>query len=151
MFDQLFTSSRTLERYSRSPLLEERLRYLEPANRFVADALEAEWNLKLRALADAQQDYQQRRAADRLIIDDPERQRILALATDFPAVWRDPNTPHPERKRMLALLIEDVTPKSPWLSGSAAAPPQHYPFLARSPLNSCEPLMKTCASTLISC
>jgi integrase/recombinase XerD len=28
MFDQLFTSSRTLERYSRSPLLEERLRYL---------------------------------------------------------------------------------------------------------------------------
>jgi len=28
MFDQLFTSSRTVERYSNSPLLEERLRYL---------------------------------------------------------------------------------------------------------------------------
>src|SRR5881397_4185706 len=85
------------------------LRTFDPANRLVADALEADWNLKLRALADAQQEYQQRRATDRLIIDEQERQRILALATDFPAVWRDPNTPHRERKRMLALLIEDVT------------------------------------------
>src|SRR5438552_16662280 len=83
--------------------------HVDPANRLVADALEADWNLKLRALADAQQEYQQRRAADRLIIDDQQRQRILALATDFPAVWRDPHTPHRERKRMLALLIEDVT------------------------------------------
>jgi len=87
----------------------QRYMHVDAANRLVADSLEADWNLKLRALADAQQEYQQRRAVDRLIIDDQERQRILALATDFPAVWRDPNTPHRERKRMLALLIEDVT------------------------------------------
>ncbi len=88
-----------------------RQRYMrvDPANRLVADSLEADWNFKLRALADAQEDYQRRRAADRLIVDEQERQRILALATDFPAVWRDPNTPQRERKRMLALLIEDVT------------------------------------------
>jgi DNA invertase Pin-like site-specific DNA recombinase len=88
-----------------------RQRYMrvDPANRLVADSLEADWNLKLRALADAQEDYQRRRAADRLIVDEQERQRILALATDFPAVWRDPQTPQRERKRMLALLIEDVT------------------------------------------
>ena len=42
-------------------------------------------------------------------LDEPQRQRIMALATDFPTVWRDPNTPQRERKRMLALLIEDVT------------------------------------------
>jgi len=87
----------------------QRYMHVDSANRLVADALEADWNLKLRALADAQQDYQQRRAADRLVVDEQERQRILALAMDFPAVWRDPNTPHRERKRMLALLIEDVT------------------------------------------
>jgi hypothetical protein len=86
-----------------------RYMHVDPANRLVADVLEADWNLKLSALTDAQQDYQQQRAADQLIIDDQERQRILALATDFPAVWRDPNTPQRERKRMLALLIEDVT------------------------------------------
>src|SRR5439155_15035192 len=61
------------------------------------------------ALAEAQEDYQRRRATDRLVVDEQERQRILALATDFPAVWRDPKTPQRERKRMLALLIEDVT------------------------------------------
>ena len=87
----------------------QRFMRVDPANRLVADSLETDWNLKLRALTDAQEDYQRRRAADRLIVDEQERQRILALATDFPAVWRDPQTPQRERKRMLALLIEDVT------------------------------------------
>ena len=88
-----------------------RHRYMQvdPANRLVADALEADWNAKLRALGDAQQEYERQRKADRLTIDDDERQRILALATDFPAVWRNPKTPQRERKRMLGLLIEDVT------------------------------------------
>src|SRR5437867_3372696 len=81
----------------------------DPANRLVADALEADWNVKLRALAEAQEEYQRRRAADRLVVDDAEPQRILALATDFPATWNDPHTPQRERKRMLGLLIEDVT------------------------------------------
>ena len=45
----------------------------------------------------------------RLAHREAERQRILALAADFPSVWRDPKTPQRERKRMLALLIEDVT------------------------------------------
>jgi len=88
-----------------------RQRYMQvdPANRLVADALEADWNLRLRALAEAQEEYQRRRTADRLVVDDAEQQRILALATDFPAIWNNPHTPQRERKRMLGLLIEDVT------------------------------------------
>jgi len=88
-----------------------RHRYMQvdPANRLVASSLEAEWNVKLRALGEAEEDYQRQRAADRLVVDEQERQRILALASDFPAVWRDPNTAQRERKRMLALVIEDVT------------------------------------------
>ena len=88
-----------------------RHRYLQvdPANRLVADSLEADWNAKLRALGAAQEDYQRRRTADRLAVNENERQRIFSLATDFPAAWRDPNTPQRERKRMLGLLIEDVT------------------------------------------
>jgi nicotinic acid mononucleotide adenylyltransferase len=82
---------------------------VDPANRLVAHVLEADWNARLRALAGAQEEYQHRRAAGRLVVDDAERQRILALATDFPAIWNDPNTPQRERKRMLGLLIEDVT------------------------------------------
>jgi hypothetical protein len=88
-----------------------RQRYMQvdPANRLVADSLEADWNAKLRDLAEAQECYERQRTADRLSVDEGERQRILALAADFPSVWRDPKTPQRERKRMLALLIEDVT------------------------------------------
>jgi len=88
-----------------------RQRYMQvdPANRLVASTLEADWNVKLHGLAEAEEDYQRQRAADRLVVDAPERERILHLATDFPAVWHDPNTAPRERKRMLALLIEDVT------------------------------------------
>ena len=88
-----------------------RYRYLQvdPANRLVADSLEADWNARLRALAQAQEEYQRQRASDRLAPDDADRTRILALAADVPAVWRDPTTPHRERKRMLALLVEDIT------------------------------------------
>jgi hypothetical protein len=82
---------------------------VDPANRLVAETLEADWNARLRALAGAQEEYQRQRTADRLAVDEDEQRRILALAADFPAVWRDPNTPPRERKRMLALLIEDVT------------------------------------------
>lgn len=87
----------------------QRYMHVDPANRLVADSLEADWNLKLRALAEAEDDYQRQRAQDRLIVNEQERQRILALVTDFPALWRDPNTPQCERKRMLALLLDDVT------------------------------------------
>ena len=82
---------------------------VDPANRLVADSLEADWNGALRALAEAQAEYQRQRTADRATVDPEHRARILALAVDFPAVWRDPNTPQRERKRMLALLVEDVT------------------------------------------
>lgn len=63
-----------------------RQRYMQvdPANRLVADSLEADWNAKLRDLAEAQQSYERQRTADRLSVDEGERQRILALAADFP-------------------------------------------------------------------
>ncbi len=33
----------------------------------------------------------------------------MALATDFPRLWNDPSTANRERKRMVRLLIEDIT------------------------------------------
>ena len=88
-----------------------RHRYMQvdPDNRLVADALEAEWNAKLRTLEDAQQRYEQRRAAARTALDEQHRAKIMALATDFARLWSDPNTADRERKRMARLLIEDVT------------------------------------------
>ena len=88
-----------------------RLRYMSarPDNRMVVDILEAEWNHKLRALDEARRDYERRCAEDRRNLEDGQRERILALATDFPRLWRDPATPDRQRKRMVHLMIEDVT------------------------------------------
>ena len=88
-----------------------RHRYMQvdPMNRLVADSLEADWNARLRALRDTQEEYQRQRTTALLALDAEQRKRILALATDFPSAWRDPKTPPRERKRMLALLVEDVT------------------------------------------
>ncbi len=86
-------------------------RYLrvDPDNRLVAASLEADWNLKLRALQTAQEHCEQQRDNDQRVLDQRQQRAIRALASDFPRLWRDPNTPNRERKRLLRLLIEDVT------------------------------------------
>ena len=88
-----------------------RRRYLkvDPDNRLVADALEADWNDRLRQIGTLQQSHDAQRQADTQTLDARARERITALARDFPRVWNDPRTAAVERKRMLALLIEDVT------------------------------------------
>jgi len=90
-------------------LARERFLQVDPKNRLVADALEADWNEKLRGLTEAQGQYERQRQADRAVLDQEGRSRILALTTDFPKLWEDPKTPERERKRMARLLIEDVT------------------------------------------
>lgn len=90
-------------------LAERRYRRVDPDHRLVADALEADWNAKLRALADAQRSYEEESSEDAGALDAERRSQILALATDFPRLWKDPATPARERKRMARLLLEDVT------------------------------------------
>jgi len=86
-------------------------RYLrvDPDNRLVAESLEAEWNQKLRALTSAQDDCENRRSTEGCLLDNDQRQQILALATDFPRLWREPAVSHRERKRMIRLLLDDIT------------------------------------------
>ena len=88
-----------------------RRRYMnvDPTNRLVADSLEAEWNDKLRILAEAQTQYEQQTQKQRLLIDSQTREQLLSLASDFPRIWNDPSVEPRERKRILRLLIEDVT------------------------------------------
>jgi DNA invertase Pin-like site-specific DNA recombinase len=86
-------------------------RYLrvDPDNRLVADSLEADWNQKLRALAGAQEEYERQRQTECALLDEQKRAEVLALATDFPRLWRDSSTSDRERKRMVRLLLSDVT------------------------------------------
>lgn len=88
-----------------------RRRYVkvDPDNRLVADALEAEWNDRLRQLDALQREHERQQQADQTLLDEPSRKHIVDLAQDFPRVWNDRRTSALQRKKMLALLIEDVT------------------------------------------
>lgn len=87
-----------------------RRRYLrvDPDHRLVAAALEAQWNQALRAVTAAQEVYEQQRQADGPVTDQ-ERTALLQVVTDFPQLWHHPQTPDRERKRMVRLLIDDIT------------------------------------------
>lgn len=86
-----------------------RYMHVDPANRLVADSLEGEWNDKLRQLAEAQDDYERKRQSDQRVLSESQKEKLFSLPQDLPAIWNDLNTPHRERKRIVGLMIEDVT------------------------------------------
>jgi DNA invertase Pin-like site-specific DNA recombinase len=88
-----------------------RRRYMQvdPENRLVADQLEGEWNEKLKAHKEALEALKEQRDTQAQALNSEQRARVLALAKDFPRLWNDPRTPNRERKRMVRLLLEDVT------------------------------------------
>jgi len=90
-----------------------RVRFMrvDPNNRLVADTLEGLWNDKLRLLEEAKKDCERKHQADQQTVTEEQKQQILALTQDFPKLWKDPKTSHRDRKRMVRLLVEDVTLK----------------------------------------
>lgn len=90
-------------------LAERRYLQVDPANRLVADVLEGEWNARLRALHEAQEEYDRAGRDHPPAVTDGARARLASLAGDFPQVWLDRGTLDREKKRMIRLLIEDVT------------------------------------------
>jgi DNA invertase Pin-like site-specific DNA recombinase len=88
-----------------------RVRFMrvDPNNRLVADTLEALWNDKLRQLEQAREDYEKQRESGQRTITQQLKAQILALAEDFPRLWKDPGTTDRDRKRMVRLILEDVT------------------------------------------
>jgi len=86
-------------------------RYLrvDPDNRLVADVLEAEWNAKLRELETARQNAERQRQHDTLQLSEAERYQLHQTPTLFRQVWGDPQLASRERKRIMRLIIEDVT------------------------------------------
>jgi hypothetical protein len=80
----------------------------EPEYRLVARNLERDWNEKLTVLDQLERDYQELAPAASNQISEAQRQGILDLVHDLPAVWQAKTTTHAERKQVLRLLIKDV-------------------------------------------
>jgi DNA invertase Pin-like site-specific DNA recombinase len=82
---------------------------VRPENRLVADSLERRWNEKLAELSKAEEEYARAVKAEDPGLSPAARERIQSLVSDLPRVWNDPCTPARERKRILRMLVEDVT------------------------------------------
>ncbi len=90
-------------------LAQRRFLRVDPENRLVADVLEADWNARLRELAQVQEEAGRQNEEEQRRLTALEHQAIADLVEDFPRVWHDPRTSDRDRKRMVRLLLEDVT------------------------------------------
>jgi DNA invertase Pin-like site-specific DNA recombinase len=88
---------------------ERQYQQVEPENRLVARSLEARWNEKLTELALLQEQYAQYVARRSWCPTEQDKTEILSLAKELPRIWSKPSTTPKDRKRILRLLIEDVT------------------------------------------
>ncbi len=99
-----------LERaHHEAELAQHRFLLVDPGNRLVAEDLERRWNDALRAVALIEEECARAASEQTSDLTTEETARIRELAEDFPAVWSNPRTTPQERKRMVRLLIEDVT------------------------------------------
>jgi predicted DNA-binding transcriptional regulator AlpA/uncharacterized protein YndB with AHSA1/START domain len=85
-------------------------RYLavDPDNRLVTRGLEADWEAKLAALAEAEAELARREATRPRTLTDDERAALAALGADIQQVWSAPSTTDRDRKELLRTLLEDV-------------------------------------------
>lgn len=82
---------------------------VDPANRLVADTLEAEWNEALRTLETVAAEHEQVCKQEHLRLNEKQQRELIHLSVDFPKLWNNPATSNKEKKRIVRLVIEDVT------------------------------------------
>ena len=90
-------------------LAQRRYQEVDPANRLVAATLECEWNDALGKLEEEKRRYAEFEHTQARATTPQQKARVLALAQDFPRLWKAPSTRAKDKKRMLRLLIKDIT------------------------------------------
>lgn len=90
-------------------LAQRRYQEVDPANRLVAATLERGWNDALVKLQEEKRRYAEFEETQARATTPQQKARVLALAKDFPRLWKAPSTRAKDKKRMLRLLIKDIT------------------------------------------
>ena len=81
----------------------------DPENRLVVRSLETNWNQKLKELEKIKQDYTVYHSKKPWVPSKEEDRDILDLARKIPEVWNAPSSTSKEKKRIIRILIEDIT------------------------------------------
>jgi uncharacterized protein YndB with AHSA1/START domain len=90
-------------------LAERRYEAVDPHNRLVASTLERRWNDAAQRVLELETEFANFERQTLRTITAEQKRQILQLAGDFPRLWTAPTTEARDRKRMLRLLIKDIT------------------------------------------
>jgi len=94
-------------------LAERRYQEVDPSQRLVAGTLERRWNDSLLQLEELKKQASEFLRQEARVATAEQKAKVLALAKDLPRVWHAPTTQAKDRKRMLRLLIKDITVEKP--------------------------------------
>ena len=90
-------------------LAQRRYEEVDPSNRLVAATLEQRWNDALVRLEEVRTQFADFQSREALVVTPEQRARVAALAHDFPRLWNAPTTKTQDKKRILRLVIKDIT------------------------------------------
>ena len=79
----------------------------------MAGTLERRWNDALLQLEDLKRQAAEFQRQEARVATPEQKAKVLALARDLPLLWHAPTTQSKDRKRMLRLLIKDITVDKP--------------------------------------
>ena len=90
-------------------LAQRRFEEVDPANRLVAATLEQRWEQALRELEGLRQQYRQYQEKQTPPLSPEQQTQVRLLANDLPRLWQAATTSAKDRKRILRLLLKDIT------------------------------------------
>jgi DNA invertase Pin-like site-specific DNA recombinase len=90
-------------------LAQRRYEEVDPANRLVAATLEQRWDQALASLEQVKQAHAEYERTEVLTLTEQQKAGIVSLAQDLPRLWNAPTTQAKDRKRILRLLVKDIT------------------------------------------
>src|SRR5262249_47633556 len=90
-------------------LAERRYEAVDPHNRLIASTLEQRWNDAAQRVLELETEFANFQRQTLRAITAEQKRQIVHLASDFPRLWNASTTEVRDRKRMLRLLIKDIT------------------------------------------
>ena len=90
-------------------LAQRRYEAVDPDNRLVASTLERRWNDALLKVKETKKEFAEHQRKEHITATPGQKARLKSLARDLPRLWKAPTTQAKDRKRILRLLIKDIT------------------------------------------
>jgi DNA invertase Pin-like site-specific DNA recombinase len=90
-------------------LAQRRYENVDPSNRLVATTLERQWNDALAKAEEVKREFATHRSNKQITPTAEQKNDLLSLTKNFRSVWKASTTQAKDRKRILRLLLKDIT------------------------------------------